>query len=147
MRYLQESDQDLKKEDISGFDHDFKANLSSYMDFEKQVFGEKLAEDRVKKIVEDIIFWKTIYGDDSKMIESIIEQKCPEVLDREQLKTISRFRYKGWGNFSQEFLNGIMGSDKETGETFTIIEALWQTNCNLSIQPSINPVFSRHIAY
>lgn len=131
LRYLQESDQDLKKEDISGFDHDFKANLSSYMDFEKQVFGEKLAEDRVKKIVEDIIFWKTIYGDDSKMIESIIEQKCPEVLDREQLKTISRFRYKGWGNFSQEFLNGIMGSDKETGETFTIIEALWQTNCNL----------------
>ena len=28
-------------------------------------------------------------------------------------------------------MNGIRGADRETGENFTIIEALWKTNYNL----------------
>ena len=40
-------------------------------------------------------------------------------------------KYSGWGNFSDRFLNGVRGADKETGESYTIIEALWKTNYNL----------------
>lgn len=35
------------------------------------------------------------------------------------------------GKFSETFLNGIKGANKETGECYTIIEALWKTNYNL----------------
>lgn len=131
LNYLRESDRDLQLEDLSGFDEDFKANLSSYLDFEKQVFGERIAEDRVKSMAEDIIRWKTIYDDDNSMLMKIIERKYPNELNADQLKAVRRLRYSGWGNFSEKFLCGVEGVDKDTGESFNIMEALWHTNCNL----------------
>ncbi len=131
LEYLQQQDPSLKKEDLSGFDQDFKANLTAYLDFEKKVFGNRIHEDRIKKMVEDIIRWKTIYGDDWKMTQKVIQACYPDELTQEQQKKIQSFRYNGWGNFSEAFLNGVTGTDKETGEVFTIIEALWQTNWNL----------------
>lgn len=131
LEYLRQDDPSLKIEDLSGFDQDFKASLTSYLDFEKKVFGERICEDKIKKITEDIICYKTIYGDDWKMAKNVIESKYPNELTDEQLKKIKSLRYNGWGTMSQKFLNGVTGADKETGEVFTIIEALWNTNCNL----------------
>ena len=131
LNYLREGDKDLQAEDLGGFDIDFKANQSSYLDFEKQVFGARMAEDRIRAMAEDIIRWKTLYSDDNTMLMRIIEKKYPGQLKPEQLKAIRRLRYSGWGNFSERFLCGVEGVDKETGETFTIIEALWNTNWNL----------------
>lgn len=61
----------------------------------------------------------------------MIEREYPEVFDKEQIKKICQLKYSGWGNFSDRFLNGVRGADKETGESYTIIEALWKTNYNL----------------
>ena len=95
LQYLRTYDKDLQPEDLGGFDQDFKANLSSYLDFEKQIFGERMAEDYVKTVCEDIIRWKTIYGDDNTMLIKIIERKYPGEFSKEQLKGISRLRYSG----------------------------------------------------
>ncbi len=131
LEYLKQDDSSLKIEDLSGFDQDFKASLTSYLDFEKKVFGERICEDKIKQIAEDIICYKTIYGDDWKMTKKVIMPKYQNDLTDEQLKKIKSLRYNGWGTMSQKFLNGVVGTDKETGEVFTIIEALWNTNCNL----------------
>lgn len=131
LQYLQKDDPDLKKEDLSGFDGDFKTQLKSYMDFKKQVFGERIEDERVQKIVEDIIRWSTIYDKDSKMIKNILKSVYPEALTEDEIKACLKLHYSGWGNFSQMFLNGIEGVKKETGEVFTIIGALWETNDNL----------------
>ena len=61
----------------------------------------------------------------------MIEREYPEVFDKEQIKKICQLKYSGWGNFSDRFLNGVRGADKETVESYTIIEALWKTNYNL----------------
>ena len=124
-------DSELSAEDLSGFDKDFKASLSAYLDFEKQIFGEDIKKDSIRKIAEDIIRWKTIYGDDNKMVINVVEQEYPGVLSEEQLKKLGRLHYSGWGNFCAEFLNGIEGVSLETGEQFTILQAMWETNCNL----------------
>ena len=60
LEYLQTEDRDLKREDLSGFDQDFKASLSPYLDFQKKVFGDEMAKDKVRAVVEDVIRWKTI---------------------------------------------------------------------------------------
>ena len=65
------------------------------------------------------------------MFKTVVRKKYADAIDDEKLKQICKFRYSGWGNFSEKFLKGIMGADKETGETFSIIEALWETNDNL----------------
>lgn len=129
--YLKKEDEELTLEDISGFDIDFKSSLTSYLDFKKQILGEEIEKDKYKDIVENIIKWKTIYDDDSKMMKKMIEREYPNVFSKDQIKKICRFKYSGWGNFSLSFLNGIRGADRETGESFTIIEALWKTNYNL----------------
>ena len=132
LTYLREhEDSELSAEDLSGFDKDFKASLSAYLDFKKQIFGEDIEKDYVRQIAEDIIRWKTIYGDDNAMVINVVEQKYPRALSEEQLKKLSRLHYSGWGNFCIEFLNGIEGVNLETGEQYTILQAMWETNCNL----------------
>lgn len=131
LNYLKQYDKDLKYEDLSGFDVDFKANIASYVDFERQIFGERMAEDSVRRMSEDIIRWKTIYGDDNKMLEDIIIKQYGDAIDEKQLKMIRKLRYSGWGRLSEKFLVGIEGVDKETGKSFNIINALWETNNNL----------------
>lgn len=131
LEYLKNDMPELLKEDLSGFDNDFHTSLKSYMDFKKQIFGEEIDKDEIQNMVEDIIKWITIYGDDAKMIKNIIEKEYPNKLTEEQLKKICRLRYSGWGNFSKKFLKGIEGIDSETGETFSLIQAMWQTNNNL----------------
>lgn len=124
-------DADLKKEELSGFDKDFKSNMNSYLDFDKKIFKGRMKEDKYVAIAEDIIKWITIYDNDSGMIRKIIEKEYPGELSEEQLKLASKLKYSGWGNFSEKFLRGINGIDKETGEQLTVMGALWETNCNL----------------
>ena len=131
LTYLKRFDSELEIEDLSGFDKDFKSALTSYLDFEKKILGEKINEERYVKAVEDVIKWKTIYGNDIKMLQNVIKNEYPDIFDQEQIKAIGRFNYSGWGNFSEKFLTGIEGTDLETGECFTILDALWKTNCNL----------------
>lgn len=124
-------DSELSSEDLSGFDQNFKASLSAQLDFEKQIFKENFKKDSVKKIAEDIIRWKTIYGDDNRMVQNMVRQQYTEVFSEEQLKKLNRLHYSGWGNFCAKFLTGIEGIHKDTGQQFTILQALWETNCNL----------------
>ena len=124
-------DSELSSEDLSGFDQNFKASLSAQLDFEKQIFKEDFKKDSVKKIAEDIIRWKTIYGDDNRMVQNMVRQQYPEVFSEEQEKKLNRLHYSGWGNFCAKFLTGIEGIHKDTGQQFTILQALWETNCNL----------------
>lgn len=131
LEHLRKDIPDLEKEDLSGFDNDFKTSLKAYLDFKKQIFGDDIDKIEVQKIVEDIIRWITIYGSDSKMIKNVILKHYPNVFTEEKLKKVAGFRYSGWGNFSQKFLSGIEGMDCETGEVFNLIDALWQTNNNL----------------
>lgn len=131
LNYLRKEDRDLTLEDLSGFDIDFKASLSSYLDFKNKVFGDRVNEDGIKQICEDIIRWSTIYGDDSKMLEEVVKENYGDQLSSNQIKAIRKLRYTGWGNFSRTFLESIEGTDKETGEVFSIIGGLWETNNNL----------------
>ena len=81
--YLKKEDEELALEDISGFDIDFKSSLTSYLDFKKQILGEEIEKDKYKDIVENIIKWKTIYDDDSKMMKKMIEREYPNVFSKD----------------------------------------------------------------
>lgn len=145
LKYLQKDDSELTLEDLGGFDIDFKASLSSYLDFKKRVFGDDIKKASIQKTCEDIICWATIYGDDAKMLEQIVEKHYGNILSKEQIKEIKKKKYSGWGQFSEEFLRNTEGSDLETGETFSIIDALWETNKNLMELLSSRFTFRAHL--
>ena len=121
----------IQSNDITGIDGDFKASLVSYIEMQK-IFGKELEKYSVQQMCERIIFLLTIHHDDKKRLQNRIRSEyTKEQISDEQLQKVIRLSYQGWGRLSAEFLTGLNGADTETGEVFTIIEALRQTNDNL----------------
>lgn len=75
-------------------------------------------------MIEDIVFWCTVYGDSKKFLKDRIEEKYGNKLSEEQIKRILGFKFKDWGNLSKKFLE-LNGADTSTGESISIIRALW----------------------
>lgn len=130
LEYLKSQGYDLSKEDLSGFDGNFKTSLSSYLDL-KKIFKEDIDKYAVQQMAEDIILWITLYGDDSKMLKRVIRQHYEKDLSEEQIKQLSRLKFQGWGRLSKCFLTELEGMDCETGECITIIQGLRNTQNNL----------------
>lgn len=124
---------DLITGDLTGFDQDFKTSLSSDILFRSIFDCESLTDVQIQ-IAEDIIRWKTIYGDDKIMVTNIVKKNYPQ-LSKEEIKKINGLpKLSGWGNFSRIFLTQVFCEEmvnQETGEMSSIIDALWNTNENL----------------
>ncbi len=128
--YLTANGYDVKKEELTGFDGNFKASLSSYHVL-KKIFGEELEKYSVQQMAEDIILWITLYGEDQKMLRRVIKQHYGQTLNEEQLRALSRLKFQGWGRLSRRFLNELEGVDCTTGECMTIMQGLKNTQNNL----------------
>lgn len=115
--------------DLSGIDITINNSLSTYGKF-KAIFGEKIEEDFYKKMVENIVFWCTVYGDSKKFLREQLEEHYKDILSREQIKRILGFKFKDWGRLSKEFLE-MPGCDKSIGESISLIRMMWDTNLNL----------------
>ena len=124
--------------EISGIDTDWSKNLISIAKF-KGVFDGKIETN--KEIIEDIIFWSTIYSGDKELIRSKIETVYPNILNENQLKKILGFRFTGWGNLSRHFLEGIIGKDKNGTAENSIIGFLWNEQVTLQELLSQNYTF------
>lgn len=110
---------------LSGIDGEIKSSLKSYHDFKRLLENKIFTEDQVEEIIERIT-----YSEDKKRIERWIKNKYPN-LQADDIKYISRLKYKDFGRLSGRLLNGIKGCGNSTGEEVTIIKALWETNDNL----------------
>lgn len=113
---------------ISGFDGDFKSSLNAYHDFVSLDLHKICSNEEL----EDIILWLTVYNGETSIIERKIRKEIPQIPE-ELVPKISKLRYRDWGRMSKKFLNGIEGVDTmgDTGEMFTILKGLWDTNFNL----------------
>lgn len=114
---------------ISGIDKDFKNSLSSYGRF-AGVFGEDIKLDSTKEMVERIIFWGTVYGNDKTFLKERIKEFYGDKVTEEQLKRITGFKFHDWGKLSRKFLE-MPGCDKSTGEVLPLISMMWERNGNL----------------
>lgn len=130
----------LDKKDISGLDISFKSNLSSYITF-KNIFKDKNIEiNPYNEMIENIIKYKTIYGDNKEIFERKIRKDYSDILTEEDIRKINTLKFSGFGNLSRKLLLEVPGESPETGESFeNIMEALESTNDNLmEILASVN---------
>lgn len=114
---------------LSGIDVTINNSLSTYGKF-RAVLGERIEEDNCRRMVEDIVFWCTIYGDSKRFLKEKIEEQYADQLSPEQIKRITGFKFKDWGRLSKEFME-MMGCDKSVGESISLIRMMWETNMNL----------------
>lgn len=117
----------IKKGDetsISGIDTEIKSSMKPMFDFYRLMKEKKLKETEV----EEIIKYST-YTEDKGRFKKWLGEKFE--LSAEDIRYISGKNYSGFGRLSEEFLNVIEGTDRETGETGTIMHFMWSTNDNL----------------
>lgn len=114
---------------LSGIDVSVNNSLSTYGKF-KTILGDTIEEDFVKKMVEKIVFWGTVYGESKKFLKEKIAEEYGDVLSGEQIKRILGFKFKDWGRLSKEFLE-LPGCDTSVGECVSLIRMMWETNLNL----------------
>lgn len=112
---------------ISGIDGDFKSSLGPWIDMDI-VFcgGEKPDRKTQEKLIQDI----TLFGDDRKMLEKVLRDDLP-MLTPQQMKLLTKLKYKDWGRLSEKLLAGLPAVDTETGAVQTLIEAMHTTGLNL----------------
>jgi CRISPR-associated endonuclease Csn1 len=110
---------------VSGVDVTIKSGLTSLHDFRSLLERKVLTQDEVEEIVEHLT-----YTEDRKRNQQWLQEKFPQ-LNEQDVKYVSKLKYEEFGRLSREFLSGIQGVDRETGEKNSIIGFLWGTNDNL----------------
>ncbi|MDD7410567.1 MAG: type II CRISPR RNA-guided endonuclease Cas9 [Fusobacterium gastrosuis] len=145
LEYLKSQNINAKKEEITGIDGKFNTTLSSYIDMEKIFGSENIVKDSYKIMIEEIIMWITLYGEEKKLIKEKIKEKYFDKISEDQLKQTLKLKYKDWSRLSKEFLTEIEGVNKETGEFLNIIKMMWETNNNLMELLSYNYEFLENI--
>ena len=123
-RYLIEEGYHGKNEEISitGIDGDFKASMTSYIDF-KGILGKEIFTDKEKAMVEDLIKYIVLFGDEKKMLDQKIRTTYGDVLTEKQISEIKKRKYSQWGRFSKKLLTEICVVDVATGEYISILSA------------------------
>lgn len=135
IKYLVSEGIDKKEaESISGLDGDFKNSLSSLIDM-THILGNDFSREDAEKMIKDI----TIFGGDKKMLKNRLHREF-SYLSPEQLTSLTRLSYDGWGRLSKEFLVHLLPAegdscevlvDHTSGEVLNIISAMRQTSYNL----------------
>lgn len=109
--------------DITGIDGDFKTSMRSAI----ELSSYDLALEEKEVIISSI----TIFGDDKKLLKKRLKKNFADKLSDDDIKKISKLKYKDWGRFSKELLTEIYDFDENTGEVKdNIINSLWNTNDN-----------------
>lgn len=121
---LKEGHIDAKAE-VTGVDVRMNATLSSYHQFKRLLTAGTLTEADVESIIEH-----AAYSEDKNRMLRWLQTNYPALSEADR-KYITGLNLKEFGRLSAELLTGIEGADVQTGEVFTIIQALWERNVNL----------------
>ena len=114
---------------VTGIDKTINNSLASYGKM-YAIFGERLREDAVLAVAEDIIYWGTVFGDSKKMLKQRLAKYVEQgVIDENQLKRILGYKFKDWGRFSKALLT-LSGCDNSTGEIMSLGQAMWEYSLN-----------------
>ena len=108
------------------------------------IFGDDVDKQSNKDIIENIIYWSTIYSGDRKIIKEKIEEKYSNLFDKKKLNKILGFKFEGWGNLSRKFLEQ-QGTSKVTGEINSILGFMWDGQENLMELLSDNYTFTEDL--
>ena len=111
---------------VSGIDINANGTLSSLKAFKKLLDNKIVDEQDVEKIIE-----RSTYSEDKTRLASWIQKNYPQITDVD-VKYICSIKLKEFGRLSRYLLNGVEGCEKCTGEVYTVISALWNTQYNLS---------------
>lgn len=111
---------------LSGIDMTVKSSLHSQHDFSQLMKSGTLSYEQVERIIEQMT-----YTEDKHRLAKWLKSNYE--LSADNVKYISRLKYKDFGRLSRELLEETFQIDSSTGEITekNLISMLWETNNNL----------------
>ncbi|MBR3864985.1 MAG: type II CRISPR RNA-guided endonuclease Cas9 [Clostridia bacterium] len=124
---------EIKEIKFGGFDTQIgiNATMSSYVAF-KSKFGDLV--DTNPEIFENVIFWHTLNTDKNLVIDAIMQNYGDILKIKENIKWLKGLTsFKEFGKLSKKLLCDLYGGvDPVTGEVYTILNRLYNTNDNFN---------------
>lgn len=114
---------------ISGIDCDFKTSFKSYLDF-KAIFGDEIEKESTQVMIEAIIKYLVLFGDEKKLTRKRIEGLYGEQV-KDKLDKILKLKYREWGRLSGKLLTEVFHVDRSTGEILNIVSMMRNESLNL----------------
>lgn len=99
----------------------YESKCSSYIFFTKDVFKVDKLDESLIPMVEQIILWNTLFEDRS-ILKDEITRTYGDKLTEEQIKTICKKRFTGWGRLSKRLLTGLPA--EINGANYTVMDVL-----------------------
>lgn len=124
---------------LSGIDIEIKSNLAPQIAFRKLLESGIINECDAEKIIE-----RATYSDDKTRLSKWLSKNYPQIAQDDR-KYICKLKIKDFGRLSGYFLTELEGMDNKTGETTTILKAMWETNNNLMELLSEEYTFEKNI--
>ena len=133
VRYGQASEKEKSALVISGKDGPINASMSSYVQL-KAILGDFVDDDLATGggVCENIILWHTL-NTDKNIVADLIRKNyghIPQIA--KNIKQLKGLSFKDFGKLSRRFLQGIQIVDKTTGQVFSVLDLLYETNQNLN---------------
>ena len=110
---------------LTGAEEAATSSLKSFLQFRSLLERGCLNYNDVEKIIA-----RATCTEDSFRFLRWLKENYPH-LEEKDAKYIAGLKFLDFGRLSKRFLCSLQGTDKETGETFTLIRAMWETNNNL----------------
>lgn len=126
--FLQDHGYCTKRDELTGMNTTVKATLKSYHIFRNMLATGMLSEADVESIVAH-----ASYSEDKTRLKKWLQENFPH-LPQENVTYILKQKFKEFGRLSAQFLTGIYGTkaDSPTGEAFTVMDVLWDTDYTLA---------------
>lgn len=125
---------------LSGVDEKIKSTMYPVLAFSSFIDNGILTEEQVETII-----MRMACVEDRTRLRHWLVRTYPD-LSKEAVQEICRLKFRDFGRLSREFLTELYGTEADgSGEAFTVIEALWETNCNLMELLSSRFTFSRKL--
>ncbi len=102
------------------------SKLNTYRFFAKDVFGVSELDPSLVPAIEEIVLWSTLFEDRSifeQRLEGAYGPQGNGLLNAEQIKTIKKNRFTGWGRLSAKFLTGVKVQSQD-GREVSIMDVL-----------------------
>ena len=108
--------------------------LGTYGKFVK-ILGAEFV-DTHSDMIEDLIYYVTVYGDSKNMLVDFLSDKYQDELSAQEIRSIANLGLSEWGNLSKKFFmttgtrRPLKNDDSETEKfgTHTLLDALWVSN-------------------
>lgn len=137
--YLYQNGYMEKEDQLTGVDVNIKSSMRPLYEFRNLLDKEILSLEEIDEIIE-----RSTYTEDRERYKLWLKKRFTQ-LSEEDLKYVSKLKYKDFGRLSKAFLLELKGADKQTGECGNIMYFLWNTNDNLMQILSGKYTFSEEI--